>query len=113
DVGVGQDGGVARHVAQLRGSVAPAEDVHLIADRIGDQPGSQPNRQQQKRSDDEIPGPGRHDRGPQVLIRSGLGYCSSTYSRSSTARPAAHNATAVMAASHATLASTGGTSRKT
>src|SRR5207249_4302635 len=59
-VGVGEHRGVARHVFELIRSPAAREGAHREPGIVGHQPGTHAHAQYEKRSNHEIPGPGRH-----------------------------------------------------
>src|SRR5262245_41717830 len=106
------DGDVARHVLELLGSAALTRRASRESHVVRHQAGAEPDAQRHQRSNDEIAGPRGHVITPQDFIRSGDRYCSRTYSRCSTARPALHRVTAMMAARHKRLVKTVGTSWK-
>ena len=63
NLGVGDDGGAARHIVQLVGAVtadAPTRQTHVI----GNEPRAQTHGEHEKRSDDEIAGSRGHAASP-------------------------------------------------
>ena len=68
-VGVGDDRDAIRHVLELLRPAAAPDRAHLEAGVVGDQACAEADGQHHKRSDDEIPGAGGHQRRPQPFIR--------------------------------------------
>src|SRR5205823_2208729 len=110
NIGEGDQRGVRRHQPQLIRSAlgGPYRKTHVV----GNKPGPHPNRQDQKRNNDEVAGLGGHGLSvpqttytetcsrafPRASVLPCSCHCSSTYSLVSTARPASQSVTTVMPA---------------
>src|SRR5262249_14408626 len=103
---------VARNELEFFGAAAlsgrPCGESHVVRH----QPGAEADSEHHQRNNDEIAGPRGHESSLMLLIRTADRYCSSTYSRCSTARPALHRVPAMMPARHTMLVKTVGTSWK-